>query len=298
LTPVARIGRRLQPKSPGSIESLFERYGERYRWIAIATIGLGTFAVLLMSTIVNVAIPEIMGAYGIGQSDAQWLSTGYLASSTVSMLMSSWCLNKIGIQNTFFWATLVFIGSSILGAASPNADILIFSRVIQGFSYGFFLPLSMYLMTRIFPPEQQGLGMGIFGILAVMGPAVGPYIGGITVDSLGWRAVFFIPLPLAILSLPMAVLFLPGADKSLKAGKLDWQGLIWLSIAIVHLLVGLSNGQKHGWNSDFVAFCLVITVISGLGFFTRCRQEFKSGKARLAGIDMAFYRHRPSIGRP
>lgn len=252
-----------------SIEALFERYGESYRWLAIGTIGLGTFAALLMSTIVNVAIPEIMGVYGIGQNDAQWLSTGYLASSTLSMLMSSWCLNRVGIQNTFFYATLVFIGSSILGAASPNTEILIISRVIQGFSYGFFLPLAMYLMTRIFPPEKQGMGMGIFGILAVMGPAVGPYIGGITVDSLGWRAVFFIPLPLAILSLPLALIYLPGPDKTLKTGKLDWQGLAWLCIALVHLLVGLSNGQKYGWSSDLVIFCLAVTAITTLGFVYR-----------------------------
>lgn len=298
MTPVARIGRKLQPKSPGSIDFLFERYGERYRWIAVATIGLGTFAVLLMSTIVNVAIPEIMGAYGIGQSDAQWLSTGYLASSTVSMLMSSWCLNKVGIQNTFFWSTLVFIGSSILGAVSPNADVLILSRVIQGFSYGFFLPLSMYLMTRIFPPEKQGMGMGIFGILAVMGPAVGPYIGGITVDTFGWRAVFFIPLPLAILSLPLAIKFLPGADKNQKVGKLDWQGLVWLSICIFHLLVGLSNGQKHGWDSDFVFFCLLITAVSALGFFYRQQRSasplmdlslFKNRNYAMAAIVSALY---------
>ncbi len=298
MTPAARIGRKLQLKSPGSIEYLFERYGEKYRWLAIATIGLGTFAVLLMSTIVNVAIPEIMGAYGIDQSDAQWLSTGYLASSTVSMLMSSWCLNKVGIQNTFFGSTLVFIGSSILGAISPNADILILSRVIQGFSYGFFLPLSMYLMTRIFPPEQQGMGMGIFGLLAVLGPAIGPYIGGLTVDSLGWRAVFFIPLPLAVLSLPLTILFLPGPDKSQDPGKLDWQGLIWLSIAIVHLLIGLSNGQKLGWNSDSVVFCFLVTVISALGFFyrqQRCQsplmdlQLFKNHNYAMTSIVSAVY---------
>ncbi len=113
MTPAASLGRRLSPRSPGSIDALFERYGERYRWFAIATIGMGTFAVLLMSTIVNVAIPEIMGAYGISQSDAQWLSTGYLASSTVSMLMSSWSLNKIGIQNTFFFHLDTFFIKSL-----------------------------------------------------------------------------------------------------------------------------------------------------------------------------------------
>lgn len=254
-----------------SIEALFERYGERYRWLAVATIGVGTFAVLLMSTIANVAIPSIMGSFGISQSDAQWLSTGFLASATISMLMSSWCLNRFGIRNTLVIPTLIFNGSSLLAAMSPNSDVLIFARILQGFSYGFFLPLATFLMTRVFPPEKQGLGMGLFGIMAVMGPAIGPYIGGIGVDTLGWRSVFLIPLPMTLISLPLAFIYLPGRDKSIDAGKLDWQGLIWLTLAIVHLLVGLSNGQKYGWDSDFVMLCLAVAVITALGFLYRQR---------------------------
>ncbi len=276
----------LGSKAPESIDALFERYGEKYRWLAVATIGAGTFAVLLMSTIINVAIPKIMGAYGISQNDAQWLSTGFLASATISMLMSSWSLARFGIQNTLVMPTLLFIASSLLAAFSPNSELLILARTLQGFAYGFFLPLATYLMARVFPPEKQGLGMGLFGIMAVMGPAIGPYIGGITVDALGWRSVFLVPLPMTLLSLPLAFLYLPGRDSSINPGRLDWQGLIWLSLSIVHLLVGLSNGQKYGWNSDFVIYSLVASVITGLGFIIRQQ------RSRHPLMDLSLYKDR------
>jgi len=299
MTPLHALRERFGRPAPESIEALFAQYGERYRWLAVATIGLGTFAVLLMSTIVNVAIPEIMGAFGIGQSDAQWLSTAYLASSTISMLMSSWAIARFGIQLTFIVPTLIFIVSAVIGGLSPNADILIFSRVIQGFAYGFFLPLAMYLMTRIFPPEKQGTGMGIFGVLAVMGPAIGPYVGGITVDTLGWRAVFYIPLPLALLALPLALIYFPGPERTDNPKPtLDWQGLTWLSLCIVHFLVAISNTQKHGLQSDFIVTCLVISAITGLGFIyqqQRCPTPlmnlslFKNRNYALAAIISALY---------
>jgi EmrB/QacA subfamily drug resistance transporter len=277
---------------------LFERYGEGYRWLAVATIGLGTFSVLLMSTIVNVAIPEIMGSFGIGQNEAQWLSTGYLASSTVSMLMSSWCLTRFGVQNTFFSATLFFILTSLLAGMSNTNELLILARALQGFCYGFFLPLAMYLMARIFPPDKQGTGMGIFGILAVMGPAIGPYIGGLAVDALGWRSVFYIPLPMALLSLPLALLYLPGRDADSPKQNLDWVGIGWLSVCIIHFLVGLSNGQKYGWNSDLVVFCLTVATIAGLGFVYQQQRSasplmdlslFKDRNFRLAAYVSALF---------
>ena len=230
-----------RPSSSNTFESLFERYGERYRWFAIAAVGSGTFVALLMTTIINVALPDIMGSFGIDQSEAQWLSTGFLASSTVSMLLSSWVIMRFGVQNAFFFPSLVFIGACVLAWASPSSDILILSRVIQGLAYGFYMPISMYVMSRIFPPEKQGIGMGIFGILAILGPAIGPYVGGLCVDAFGWRSVFYAPLPLAFISLPLALLFLPSAVDPGQQMKLDIKSVIWLAIAITSLLMGLSN---------------------------------------------------------
>ena len=254
-----------------SIESLFARHGDRYRLLAIAAVGAGTIAVMLLSTIVNVAIPQIMTAFQITQSEAQWLATGYLASATVSMLMSGWCLRRFGTRDTFIMSSLVVLASSAVCGASPNAGVLISARIVQGLAYGFFLPVAMYVMTRVFPAERQGFAMGIFGILAVFGPAVGPYFGGIAVDHLGWRWVFFLPLPLSLVSLPLALLYLPGPDKNETVGRLDWIGLIWLSLAVSLLLLMFNSGSRLGWQHWSTLTCLTGSAITALMFYRRQR---------------------------
>lgn len=261
-----------------TFESLADRYGSKYRALAIAAVGSGTFVALLMTTIINVAIPDIMGAFGIDQSDAQWLSTGFLASSTISMLMSSWMINRFGVQNAFFFPSLGFIAGSMLAAVSPNNEILILARVIQGFAYGFYMPIAMFVMTRIFPPEKQGIGMAIFGVMAVLGPAIGPYLGGLAVDAFGWRSVFYLPLPLALLGLPMTLWYLPGHTDPCRRIRLDIKGVLWLSIAITTILIGLSNGQRYGWNSDFVMLCLGV---GGFASFAFISQQLVAGEPLL-----------------
>ncbi|GAA5317033.1 MAG: DHA2 family efflux MFS transporter permease subunit [Candidatus Pelagadaptatus aseana] len=242
--------------SGDTFESLRERHGKKYPGLAIASVGVGTFIALLMSTIINVAIPDVMGAFGVDQSDAQWLSTGFLASSTISMLVSGWVIDRFGVQNAFFYPSLVFILGSMLAAVSPNIETLIIARVIQGIAYGFYMPIAMYVMTRIFPPEKQDVGMAIFGVMAVLGPALGPYLGGLAVDAFGWRSVFYLPLPIALIGLPLTLWYLPGyVDPNHKA-RLDIKSVVWLSVATSSILIGLSNGQRYGWGSDFVFFCL------------------------------------------
>ncbi len=252
-----------------SIDDLYKRYGPRYRTLAVLAVGFGTIAVMLLSTIVNVAIPQIMVDFHIDQNMAQWLATGYLASATVSMLMSSWCLRRYGVKSTFIASSIVVLLSSLMSGLSPNAPVLILARIIQGLAYGFFLPVSMYVMTQVFPANRQGTAMGIFGILAVFGPAVGPYVGGIAVENLGWRSVFFLPLPLSIISLPLSMLFLPGRNKQENPGNMDWLGLAWLSLTVIHLLLGFNNAQKFGWDSTVATYCFSAASVLGWIFYRR-----------------------------
>lgn len=264
--------------SNDTFETLFEKHGEKYRWLAIAAIGSGTFVALLMTTIINVALPQIMGAFGIDQSEAQWLSTGFLASSTISMLVSGWLVNRVGVQSAFFFPSLLFIAASMAAAISPNNDLLILSRVIQGFAYGFYMPIAMYVMSRIFPPDKQGIGMGIFGILAILGPAIGPYVGGLAVDAFGWRSVFYLPLPLALISLPLCLWYLPGAIDPEQQTKLDLKSVFWLCVGITLTLIGLSNGQKYGWDSNFVIGSLAV---GGFAIFAFISQQMVSSSPLL-----------------
>lgn len=251
--------------SPG-ILAMFERYGRSYTALAVATAMLGSFATLLTGTIINVAIPEIMGAFGIGQDRAQWLSTGFLAASTITMLLSSWSVEAFGMRVTYVGGMLVFLLGSIIGAFAPTPEILIVSRVIQGAASGILGPMAMVINYQIFPVQHRGMAMGIFGIGVVLAPALGPTLGGYLIDNYDWRYVFFLAVPFSFISIPLAMMFMPERESQGPIPRFDWTGVILSSIFLVTLLTALSNGQKEGWESTYIVTLLTFALMSLTAF--------------------------------
>jgi len=191
------------------LSGFFERFGSAYRWFVITTTLMGTITVVLSSTIVNVALPDIMGAFGIGQDQAQWMSTGFLAAMTASMLVNAWLNDAIGIRATFVGSMALFAAASVLGGLAPNENVLTFARVAQGIAAGIIQPLAMIMIFRVFPPEERGTAMGIYGIGVVLAPAVGPVLGGWLIDNYDWRYVFYMGLPTSFLGMLLGTIFLP-----------------------------------------------------------------------------------------
>src|SRR3979409_2355414 len=167
-------------------EVLFARYGARYRWLVTLTVLFGSIAPVVTTTIVNVAIPDIMGAFGIGQDRAQWLSTGALAAMTIGMLLNAWLINRYGQRRTFISALSIFIVALRVAGMAPNDSMLIGCRVVQGAIAGILQPLSMYTLFRVFPPHQRGSAMGFFGMSVIIGPALGPTLGGVLIEHFNW----------------------------------------------------------------------------------------------------------------
>lgn len=246
-----------------AIAAKFEEFGSRYRMFAVLTAMVGTLATLLPATIVNVVIPEIIGAFGIGQDKAQWLATGFMASSTITMLANSWMVHSFGVRFTFLTSLIVFMCGSIAGMFAPNEDILIAIRVFQGAAAGLMTPLTMMIMFQVFPPDQRGRAMGIFSMGTVMAPALGPSIGGLVIDALGWRYIFFLELPLLFIAITLGSLFLTDREATGPREKFDWTGLFLVSIFVASLLVGLSEGQQEGWHENHV---LALLIAAGVSF--------------------------------
>jgi len=247
-------------------DELFERYGPVYRWFATATVMLGTISAVLTTTSVNVAIPDIMGAFGIGQDRAQWLSTGTLAAMTVGMLLNAWLMHSFGQRKTFIGALVVFIVALLIAGAAPNENVLIFSRVVQGAVAGLLQPLAMYTLFRVFPPEQRGTAMGFFGMSVILGPALGPTLGGVLIDQFNWRFIFFVPMGVSALAMLMGSAFLPGREQEGGRTRFDGVGFVLLSVAIAAVLTALSNGQREGWYSDYVVGLFAVSLASGSAF--------------------------------
>lgn len=245
---------------------MFELYGPGYTWFAVVTAMLASFATLLTATVINVAIPEIMGAFGIGQDEAQWLSTAFLASGSVTMLLMAWCVDAFGMRQTYVWSVLIFLFGSILGGFAPNLEILILARVIQGASAGVLGPIAMTLNYQIFPVDKRGFAMGIFGIGVVLAPALGPTVGGFLIDNYDWRYVFFLAVPFSLISIPLAMMFMPVREGEGPRPSFDWTGVALSSVFLVTLLTGLSDGQREGWYSDYIVLLFATSVISGTLF--------------------------------
>lgn len=248
------------------VKGLYRRYGIWFGWAAMATITLANVATLMASTIINVAIPDIMGTFGIGQDKAQWLATSFLAASTVTMLLNSWLIRSLGPRYTVLMAMSLFISGSLLGGVSPNTDLLTVARIMQGAATGIVTPMGMSLVFMLFPSGRQGLVLGVTSIGIVLAPALGPALGGHLIDALNWRYVYFMGVPFSLLVIPMAIFFMPGRDPNLSRTRLDWQGLLLISIGISALLIALSNGQREGWDSNFVLSWFAIALVAILGF--------------------------------
>jgi EmrB/QacA subfamily drug resistance transporter len=249
-------------------EVLAARYGPRYRWFATVTVMLGTISAVLTTTTVNVAIPDIMGAFGIGQDRAQWLSTGALAAMTVGMLLNAWLINRYGQRRTFIGALVIFIGVLIIAGAAPNEHVLIACRIAQGAIAGILQPLSMYTLFRVFPPHQRGTAMGFFGMSVILGPALGPTLGGVLIEHFNWRAIFYMAVPVAALGALLGSMFMPEREEASVRSRFDWAGFVLLCTALACLLSGLSNGQREGWSSDFILSLFAISAVSAGAFVT------------------------------
>lgn len=257
------------------IARLERRFGLHWRWLAVATVMLGTMATVLSATIINVALPDIMDHFQVGQGQAHWLATGFLAAVTATMLASGWLLDHWGVRRTLAAAMLLFCSASILGALAPNLTTLIGARVLQGVSAGFLQPLAMYMVFRIFPRDERGKAMGIYGVGVILAPALGPVFGGVVVDQLDWRFVMLAPVPLTLLGLVMSLRFLPDADPDMPRYRFDRTGLLLLSLFLLLTLDAL-NRIQHGF--EHLPAFLLEAAFAGLlfiGFLVHQRRSLK-----------------------
>jgi EmrB/QacA subfamily drug resistance transporter len=249
-----------------SIEDLVARYGPAYRGLATVTAMMSAASVVLSTTIVNVAIPGVMGAFAIGQIEAQWISTAFLAAMTATMLLADWVDRGFGLRAGMTASLAVFAAGSVMGATAPNEIVLTLARVIQGAATGVVQPLAMVVMFRIYPPERRGAAMGIFGVGVVLAPAIGPWIGGLLVDAFNWRYVFYLGVPFAGIALVMTQLFLPGRDGAGPRPRFDWLGLLLLCVFLGCALNGLTDAQRRGWSSDAILIQFAVAGRAAAGF--------------------------------
>lgn len=239
---------------PGTLASSGRRRG------VVATTMIGTVSTILAATIVNVAFPALIREFNIGHDSLQWVATGFLAATTTSMLATVWLVEAFGQRRTFLATMVVFLAASLLGAASWDTGSLITARVLQGAAAGVMQPLSMIALFEVFPLEERGRAMGLFGFGVVLAPAIGPAVGGALMEGFGWRAIFLLSVPFCIAALPLGWRWLTDGRGRRPRPRFDWLGAALLSAALFAVLNLPVVAHRDGW----VSIAALVNALAGL----------------------------------
>lgn len=236
------------------------------KWLITVTVMLPTIMEIIDTSVANVALPHMQGSLNAGTDEVTWVLTSYLVSNAVVLPMTGWLSRMFGRKRFLMSCIILFTLSSLLCGSAPTLATLILFRVIQGAAGGALIPISQAILMETFPPQQRGMAMAIFGIGAMFGPIVGPALGGWITDNLSWRWIFYINMPVGILAILMCSLFIfdpPYLKRSPGPLRIDYWGLILLTVGMGSLQVVLDKGQQEDWfSSSFIIGFSILTIIS------------------------------------
>lgn len=216
-------------------------------WFAMLAMCIGFFMILVDMTIVAVAQPAIQRALDADFNSIIWVTSAYLLTYAVPLLVAGRLGDKFGPKLIFQIGLVVFTAASVWCAFSTTIGMLIAARAVQGIGAALITPQTMAIVTRIFPTERRGAAMGVWGIVAGVATMVGPLLGGVLTDSFGWEWIFLINLPVGIIGLIAAQVFVPRVQT--HDHKFDWIGVILSGIGLAALVFGIQDGEKYDWAS-------------------------------------------------
>jgi len=240
-------------------------------WLIAFTVMLSTFMEVLDTSIANVALPHIAGNLSAGVDESTWVLTSYLVSNAIVLPLTGWFSTLLGRKRFYMGCVVTFTVSSFLCGLAPNLPLLIVFRVLQGAGGGGLQPVSQAILVESFDRRRQGMAMAVYGMGVVVAPIVGPTLGGWITDNYTWRWIFFINIPVGVLSLVLTSLLIADPPylvrRGLKDGlKIDYAGLGLLSVGLGFLQVMLDKGQRDDWfGSTFIVWCAILAVAGLVG---------------------------------
>ena len=244
----------------------------RDRWLATGSLLLGMVSFTIAIMISNVVLPQIMASLRVDLDEAQWILTGHGIAQTVVMPMVGWLTSLTGHRRLYLGSLLLFCVGSVFSGMAWSIESLTFFQVVSGLGVGLMQPLMVAIMYQIFPPNQRGLALGLSMVGWSLGPAIGPILGGYLVEAFNWRAAFYVSLPMGLAGLACAFFYLPGLPRPSRKA-MDQVGILTMSIALVALLIALSQGRRTGWDSSYILTLFSLAIVA-TGMFVV--QEWRS----------------------
>lgn len=249
----------------------FHPQHDSYKWWVLLNVMIGTFMAVLDSTIVNVGLPKIMAAFGVGVDKIEWVLTAYMLSLAVMLPTSGWLADRFGYKKMYSFGLLLFTFGSFLCGISNEENMLIFSRVIQGLGAGTIMPIGMAIVVREFPPNKRGLALGFWSIAAAASVSFGPLIGGYLVDNFNWQLIFDVNIPVGLIG-TFVTLIIQKEYINKFVRSFDIVGFISVSIFLPFLLYALTEGNaatnSAGWHAPYIIACFAVSAVALAVFIT------------------------------
>src|SRR5271168_1725416 len=225
-------------------------------WVIAVVVTLATFMEVLDTSIANVALPHISGNLSAGADESTWVLTSYLVSNAIVLPLSGWLSGLIGRKRFYMSCVAIFTVSSFLCGLAPSLGVLIFFRILQGVGGGGLQPSEQAILADTFPPAKRGMAFALYAMTVVLAPAIGPTLGGYITDNYNWRWIFYINVPIGLISLFLTNRmvedppFLKREQERRRGIRADYVGLGLISIAIASLQIALDKGQESDWFSS------------------------------------------------
>ncbi|MBY0479928.1 MAG: DHA2 family efflux MFS transporter permease subunit [Chitinophagaceae bacterium] len=238
--------------------------------IVIFTVISAALLQLIDTSIVNVSLTQMMGNLGATFEEIGWVITGYAVSNVIMITLSGWMSNRFGRKYYFAGSIILFTIASVLCGMSTNVWELVAFRIIQGIGGGGLLSTAQAILIETFPKEEIGLANAIYGMGVIIGPALGPTLGGYITDNMSWQWVFYINVPFGILATVLTLMYVKEPLAKARSSKMDWFALAMLIAAIGSLQIVLEKGQSEDWfEARYITILAVVAVVAGIVFVVR-----------------------------
>jgi DHA2 family multidrug resistance protein len=238
------------------------------KWLIAIAVTFGTLMGAIDTSIVNVALPHLRGTLSATVEEITWVSTGYVVASVIIMPLTAWLGTRFGRKRIYMAGLVLFLVGSFFCGAARSLPVLVFFRVLQGLGAGSLQPTEQAILRETFPPHEQGMAMGLYGLAVMIGPAVGPTLGGYIVDNYSWPWIFYINLPVGAVGLAMVWRIVndpPYLERS--RGKVDWWGLALLVVGLGALQTLFEQGEQNDWFDSKLNVAYALVAVSSLVMF-------------------------------
>src|ERR1700722_7335638 len=250
--------------------------GHRNPWLVAVVVSIATFMVVLDTAIANVSLRYIAGSLGASIDESTWVVTTYLIANSVVLPVSGWLSNVIGRKRYYMICVAVFTGASLLCGLATNMPMLIVFRILRGLGGGGMAPSEQAILADSFPPEKRAQAFALYGVAVLVAPTVGPTLGGWITDNFSWHWIFFINVPIGVMSLVLVqwllvepeILERERRERLARGLKMDWIGFVLVALALGALEIVLDKGEREDWfQSNFINTFAAISATSFILFF-------------------------------